>query len=50
MREKIKSILEEAANSEINMQSFVARELLTNKIMSEFNRVLMNEETEENNG
>ena len=44
MREKIQAILEEAANAEINMQSFVARELLTNKIMREFNRVLINEE------
>jgi|DEB0MinimDraft_6_1074348.scaffolds.fasta_scaffold634628_1 hypothetical protein len=50
MREKIQKILEEAANAEINMQSFVARELLTNKIMLEFNRVLINEEVGENNG
>ena len=50
MRKKIQEILEEAANAEINMQSFVARELLTNKIMLEFNRVLINEEVGENNG
>ena len=50
MREKIQKILEEAANAEINLQGFVARELLTNKIMSEFNRVLMNEGDQENNG
>ena len=50
MRKKIQEILEEAANAEINLQSFVARELLTNKIMSEFNRALMNEGDQENNG
>ena len=37
MREKIQAIIEEAASAEINLQSFVARELLTNQIMKEFN-------------
>jgi len=50
MREKIQAIIEEAASAEINLQSFVARELLTNKIMKEFNKVLINEGDQENNG
>ena len=50
MKEKILAILKEAADAEINMQSFVAREILANKIMKEFNVILMNEELETNNG
>ena len=50
MRDKVLEILKEAADAEINLQSFVARELLTNKIMKEFNTILMNEEPEATNG
>ena len=51
MKENIEKILKEAADSEINMQSEVARAVLTEKLMIEVGNWILSFKTEgEDNG